>query len=436
MRKAGRFASLRAARRSAVAGRGAAAGAGGGAGAATAAAGAATLKAVELGSSIKDMADRTGLSYQAVQELGYAAEQSGASIEALETGVKSMQKNIDGGSKAVGDALGRIGLSFRDLKGQSPERQLMMIARQLGYVRDPTERVGLAMKLLGKGGQELVPMLALGGDGIEKLRDKAQKLGIVMDDVAVESAEEMGDKLADVRKQFEALAVKLGVALLPMLDTLLSKLNDFMTAGKDFEQDPRYRNLFPEGSREAQGIARGRPFVARPPAAPGSREDQGIARGRPFVRRPAEQLELFSPKNIAAAQRFGAVLSDVLSMPGKLGQKAQGEQLLKDVEAAASTVKAATTGLADLVRGVGSQVRSVVADGVGGVIAAANKATGTFSEIGVSAAGPLGTFNAASAGGLFIGQVEERQLDELKKIEKNTRTVKKPGAGGFNVGAG
>lgn len=79
-----------------------------------------------MGDSVAKMAKRTGLSVGTVSELGYAASQSGIQMEALENGVRRMQRSIyDAGrglSTAV-DGLADLGLSYKDLANLSPEEQ-------------------------------------------------------------------------------------------------------------------------------------------------------------------------------------------------------------------------------------------------------------------------------------------------------------------------
>ena len=48
----------------------------------------------ESGDTLEKMSRRTGVSVEALSELGFAAEQSGADLETLETGLRKMQKSI------------------------------------------------------------------------------------------------------------------------------------------------------------------------------------------------------------------------------------------------------------------------------------------------------------------------------------------------------
>src|SRR5581483_1062019 len=73
----------------------------------------------DMGSDLVDMSQRTGVTVEALSELGFAAEQSGADMETLEGGLRRMQKLIveaAGGSAEARQALQRLGLTVADLK--------------------------------------------------------------------------------------------------------------------------------------------------------------------------------------------------------------------------------------------------------------------------------------------------------------------------------
>lgn len=182
--------------------------------------------AANYGSGIQDAADRTGMTAEAVQELGFAAAQSGASIESLETGIKMMQKALATGSDGVGDTLAQIGVSLADIRGLSPDQQFMAIAQAISGIQDPAERTRLAMALFGRSGAELIPLLNQGSAGIEQLREKARALGLVLSASEVAALEQFGDELDVLYKQFEILTVKVGIALLPAFEELLNALEN------------------------------------------------------------------------------------------------------------------------------------------------------------------------------------------------------------------
>ena len=93
-----------------------------GAGIVTPLAGAAKVFA-DMGSDMVDMSQRTGVSVEALSELGFAAEQSGADMGTLEGSLKKMQKMLfeaASGSQAAQETLPSLGLSASQLSKLSP----------------------------------------------------------------------------------------------------------------------------------------------------------------------------------------------------------------------------------------------------------------------------------------------------------------------------
>lgn len=126
----------------------------------------------DVGDALDKMAGRTGVGVEALSEIGFAAEQSGADMETLEKGLRAMQRTIveaGSGSKTAADALGRLGLSVDELLALSPERQFKAIADQLARVTDPTIRAATALDIFSRAGTQLLPLMAEGAAGIEAL---------------------------------------------------------------------------------------------------------------------------------------------------------------------------------------------------------------------------------------------------------------------------
>ena len=124
----------------------------------------------DLGSQMWDMAGRTGLSVEALSTLGYAAEQSGAGMEAFESGIRRMQRTIYDAGRGLGtatDALAELGLSVADLENRSPEEQFRLLADRLDRIGDPTRKAATAMAIFGRSGTQLLPMLAGGSAALD-----------------------------------------------------------------------------------------------------------------------------------------------------------------------------------------------------------------------------------------------------------------------------
>jgi hypothetical protein len=180
-----------------------------------------------MGSQLADMSVRTGISVEALCEFGYAAEMSGADLDVFEGGVRKMQKTITeaaSGSEAAQDALVGLGLSIANLRRLSPEQQFMRIADRLARIPDPTQRAAAAMKIFGKSGTKLLPMMTGGATGLEAMRKKARDLGLVMSGEDAAAADELGDTLDTLWKSLKMAVATIGAALAPILTDLAQRV--------------------------------------------------------------------------------------------------------------------------------------------------------------------------------------------------------------------
>jgi TP901 family phage tail tape measure protein len=169
-----------------------------------------------VGSEIARASQRLGVAVESLQELKYAAEESGASFEDLENGIKKMQKaifNAATGSKEAAKALAGIGLSVESLKGLSPEEQFATIGNALSKVQNEAARTAIAMEIFGKGGTALLPMLSGGVDGINEMIMRAKELGIVFSAEDAVAATKFESALKDLKAQVSGVIFNVGSAV-------------------------------------------------------------------------------------------------------------------------------------------------------------------------------------------------------------------------------
>lgn len=173
-----------------------------------------------MGSGLYDMSQRTGASVEALSVLGYAARQTGTDMEAVEAGLRRMQKTVAdaaAGSSSAQEALQKLGLTAKDLAGLSPEEQFARIADALAAVEDPSARAAAAMKVLGRGGAALLPLMAGGAAGLDQYRKAAERLGLVISTTDARAADEFGDTLSDLWATLKGVAFTVGSAVAPVL---------------------------------------------------------------------------------------------------------------------------------------------------------------------------------------------------------------------------
>lgn len=179
--------------------------------------------AIEAGSQLADMAGRTGASVEGLSALGFAAEQSGTSLEAVEGGMAKMQKTLhkaaEGSATAV-DTLADLGLSLADLQGLSPEEQFAKVGDSLDGIGDPATRAALAMEIFGDSGRELLPMAG----HIGELAARAKELGIVLSADQAAALSSLGDAGDELKSTLKGVGMQLIANLAPHIEVVVKKI--------------------------------------------------------------------------------------------------------------------------------------------------------------------------------------------------------------------
>jgi len=145
--------------------------------------------AVDHFDKTKKAADRLGTSTDKISALGYAAEQSGASLEEMESAAKFLQRNLETNA----DTFKEFGLDAAKLKTLGLDEQMAAVADAIAAMPNATERTAAAMALLGRGGTSLLPLFKDGGAGLRALLHEAKDIGAIVDPAKAAEAERIAD---------------------------------------------------------------------------------------------------------------------------------------------------------------------------------------------------------------------------------------------------
>lgn len=195
-----------------------------------------------MGTEMADLAEKAGTSIEAISSLAYAARRSHVEVEQLATGIKKMQVNIAAaarGGKEATEALTSVGLSAAELSRLLPEQQFRQIAERIAAIQNPTERVAAAVKIFGRNGTDLMPILLQGADGIAKWEARARALGIVMSGEAAEGARRFGQLMGDLHDVMESGVRVIGAAMIPYLTDMTNRIVKVIAAVRDWIKDHR-----------------------------------------------------------------------------------------------------------------------------------------------------------------------------------------------------
>jgi hypothetical protein len=170
----------------------------------------------DMGTAAQRLADRTGVSVESLTTLGYAARQTGASMESLESSMSNMQQVVAGvsASSAEGQrALNLLGITVAQLQGLSPDQQFRMIAERLARVADPAQRAAGALKIFGASAQGILPLIAQGGAGLASLEARARSLGLEMSGKDAQSALSLHNALSTLWETVKMATFAIGAPL-------------------------------------------------------------------------------------------------------------------------------------------------------------------------------------------------------------------------------
>jgi hypothetical protein len=126
--------------------------------------------AAEKYDRIAKLSKQTGLGTDLLQVISANADLAGADLEMVTRAVARLLSKLqfaDSNETGVGKALKQIGISVSELKGRSPEEVFDRIARAIGGIEDPTQRVAAATALFGMRGKELIPFFEQAAQGME-----------------------------------------------------------------------------------------------------------------------------------------------------------------------------------------------------------------------------------------------------------------------------
>lgn len=154
----------------------------------------------EEADQLRDLAERTGIASDEIEKFGFIAKISGTSQETFLTGMRHLEKamgEVATGSKEASETFARLGVSIRDPSGRMRTVQEMLPELSEAFSRIPShaEKSATAMKLFGRAGQELLPMLERGADEIRELQIELELLGGVTSEEFLDSSERYVDNM-------------------------------------------------------------------------------------------------------------------------------------------------------------------------------------------------------------------------------------------------
>lgn len=189
------------------------------------------------GEELKVTAESVGLTVESLQQLQFAAEQSGVSAETMTHSMALLSRHLydaKNGSKEASLAFSRIGISSAQIAGfKNAEDALFAIADKIQGIEDPIKRLAVSQELLGRGGYKMVAFLAKGSAALRQQKEDAQKLGLVLSGPQVEALEETEHAFQRLHAVMRAFGASIAAQIGPVFSMLVDKFIKFYLVNKD-----------------------------------------------------------------------------------------------------------------------------------------------------------------------------------------------------------
>jgi hypothetical protein len=174
-----------------------------------------------------DLEAQTGVSTDTLQEWRQVAIEAGVATDTMADSVMKLQERMargEEGGKEITDAFRQLSISVKDAEGNLRNSGDIFeeLITKLSGVYDISERNRLGVKALGGAWNQLAPIVALGADGIENAKNKAQELGLVIGKDSLIAANNFRISIDTLKSSIEGVKNEIGISFLPIATTLVS----------------------------------------------------------------------------------------------------------------------------------------------------------------------------------------------------------------------
>lgn len=189
-----------------------------------------TKRIAEANDELTKFGRVTGVDVESLQELGYAAEINGASIDSMNSSLKGLAKIASETARGIGsgvETFGMLGLSVTDASGKikNAETLLYDVSDSISKLRTEAEQLEFASKLGIS--SELLLLIRGGSDEIKNLREEAKQLNFVFSEGAGKAAEDFNDQMLKLNYISKGTAITLATKVMKAITPLITAFTEW-----------------------------------------------------------------------------------------------------------------------------------------------------------------------------------------------------------------
>lgn len=184
-------------------------------------------KAGAAADRLLDLNSITGMSTDEIQRWERVTKVAGVSADSMTNASQKLTKSLDtmintGGKGA--ESLQQLGLSVEEVSNMNADERMNAISQALAGVEDKTLRAKLGTDLFGGTWKEIAPIMDLGAEGMQKVKDSAD----IISNENLNKANNFRIKMDVMKDRVNYLAMELAIKLLPAAELFFNWIEKFM----------------------------------------------------------------------------------------------------------------------------------------------------------------------------------------------------------------
>ena len=185
-----------------------------------------------------DMAKNTNTSVAFLQEFGYAAEQTGSSVEAARASVQGLSRMMGEAMNGVGKGakiFEKFGISVKDANGNMRDTGDVIGQIQAKMSKMTAQQQGSFLSKMGIDAS-MRQVLSLTAEDFEKLTAAANEWGTNTEEQA-DAASAIDNRFKDLRFGLQQFRTMIGLSLIPTMDRLIGSFKAWFRENRALVQD-------------------------------------------------------------------------------------------------------------------------------------------------------------------------------------------------------
>lgn len=222
-------------------------------------------KTAEWEEKILHLSESAGTTTEAMSGLSFAAKMMGLEIDQVASAMERFDKQLlqaQLGNAKSAQNMSLLGIDPAQIK--TSDDALKALADHFAALPDGAVKSGEAMMAFGKAGAAMIPILNLGGKGIQDFMDQAKAMGIVVSKDQVEQAELFEQNIKRMDEALHGLWVEITNATIPALNALIVQNTKAATTKGFLAVVGEWAAILTQGAPAISGyVAQGNALIAQ-----------------------------------------------------------------------------------------------------------------------------------------------------------------------------